>query len=228
MPTPAEIIDIAAAANNDVAQTVYTDAATLPYLNMALDDLQEIFELNNIPVTNEVSAVIPVTAGVLGIGDSGQPNLPPKLIEIRGLYERTTGTSNSFIPMSKREFLPHTTVQSTQLVYWAWVGDKIKFIGATSDIDVKMDFIRSIFLTPLAIGDVNIDLGIKGVKQFLGFRTGGLCAMFVGQNETRATALNELANEALERALGIPIKGKQSMPTRKRPFRASYKNRGYI
>ena len=43
MPKPSEIIDMVASLQNDTAQSDYTDAAVLPYMNMALRDLQEKF-----------------------------------------------------------------------------------------------------------------------------------------------------------------------------------------
>ena len=56
MPKPSEIVSSVASLMNDTAQTLYTNAAVLPYLNLALDDLQEIFQHNNVPVTNEMTA----------------------------------------------------------------------------------------------------------------------------------------------------------------------------
>lgn len=229
MPTPSEIIDMAASLQNDTAQTQYTDPACLPYLNMALDELQEIFEANNIPVTNEVSIVLTIPIGQTVIGYT--TGLPNNLIEIQQLWERSAGT-NPWIPMTKKEFLPHYLegVEYTTFRYWAWINNEIRLFPCNQENDIKMDYIQSIFDTPIDINDVEIDLGIrfKNIKSFLGYKTAALCSMYIGENETRAAALNGQAEQALERSLGISIKGTQSIIARRRPFRASYKMRTVI
>lgn len=76
MPTPSQIISTVASLQNDTAQQLYTNEACLPYFNIALRKLQAKFELNNIPVTSEVSSVIEVDAGIDTIGFSTAPPLP--------------------------------------------------------------------------------------------------------------------------------------------------------
>lgn len=229
MPTPAEIINMTASLQNDTNQTIYTDAACLPYLNMALDELQEIFEMNNIPVTNEVSVVMTVPAGTTEIAFVGTtPLLPQNLIEIRKIWESASGI-NEYVGMSKVEYLPQYLegVTYTSFMFWAWIDNAIHLLEATGDIDLKLDYIKSIFSTPILISQIDDDLGIKfkNVKSYLGYKTAALCSMYIGENETRATALNMQAEDALFRSLDISLKGKQSMMVRRRPFRAAYKSR---
>src|SRR5665213_3868171 len=87
---------------NDYKQSVYTNIAVLPFLNLSLDELQELFEQNNIPVTNATSAAITIPAGTDRIGFDTTPSLPSDLIEIQQLWESTTGL-NQWTPMDKRE-----------------------------------------------------------------------------------------------------------------------------
>jgi hypothetical protein len=228
MPTPAEIIDMTASLQNDTAQKTYTDATCLPYLNMALTELQEIFEENNIPVTNEVSEVITVPIGTTSVGFETIPiSLPSNLIEIQRIWERTTGI-DPFIPMDKVEFIPHYTdgIQYNNFMFWAWINNAIYFPASTQVNDLKLDYIKSLFPL-LTINDIEVDLGIrfKNVKGYLGYKTAALCSMYIGENETRAAALEGQAQQAIERSLNISIKGKQVIMTRRRPFRAGYKNR---
>lgn len=72
------VMDKAASLMNDSARTVYTYAAQVPYLNIALQELQEEFELNGISVTENVSAVINMPAGSTTIvfNGLGVPTLP--------------------------------------------------------------------------------------------------------------------------------------------------------
>lgn len=228
MPSPAEIIDMVASLQNDTAQTVYTDAACLPYLNMALDELQEIFEHNNVPVTNEVSATLVVPAGTLRIAFTGTtPVLPTGLIDIQQVWESQSG-QDQWVPVKRKEFLSPSlqTADVSAFGYWAWIGQEIKLPNTNRINDLKLDYIKKIFTLPILIADVGVDLPIINAKMFLGYKTAGLCSFFIGENETRAAVLDGQAQEAINRTLGISSKGRQAIVTRRRPFRASYKRRG--
>lgn len=217
-------MDRAAVLMNDAAKTDYTYAKQLPVVAIALDELQEEFELNNIPATNEVTATTLIPAGVKEIGFNTVPKLPDDLIEIQQIWEQQTDGSAGFIPMTKTEFLPHYLEDqlTDALVYWAQEGGKVKFLGATNDVQIKFDYIASLF--PRVITEDTL-VDIINTKSFLSYRTAALLAEFAGENSTRATALNQDAVMALDRALGIPVKGKQSIAIRRRPFRAAYRAR---
>lgn len=227
--TAANVMDKAAALMNDILKTVYTYDAQMPYLNMALKELEEHFQLNNVPVTDQTSAGIVVTAGIKSINDfeSGvPPYYPQDLVEIRGLYERLSGSTDPFIPISKRDFLPHgiDDLQTDTLQYWAWEDQKIKFIGATLDREVKIDYIKSLF--PEITNQAAL-IGVINAKSFLQYRTAALCTQFIGENKTRADDLNEFAVIALDKVTAIGTKSKQATNTRRRPFMAAYKRRSF-
>ncbi len=228
MPTPAEVISMASALMNDAAQSVYTQDKVLPYLNMALDELQETFELNNVPVTNEESAVITMPAGTHILGFNTNPKLPQNLIEVQRLWERPEGVI-PWNPMTRKEFIPrqYEDASIAQFLWWAWNDQEIRLIPSTANNDLKIDYVQDLFNTPLSIDDVNINLPVINVKQFLGFQTAAFCAMYVAENETRAAALEGKAAIALGRELGIPTKGRQAITTRRQPFMGSYRRRGY-
>jgi len=229
--TAAQVMNRSASLMNDTAKTVYTYVAQLPYLNIAVDELQELFELNNIPVTNQTTAFIAVPAGVVQIepienAGPGIVTYPNDLVEIQGLYERLGGSTEPFIPMTQREFLPHSldNLPTESLGYWIWEDQKIKFIGALLPREVKLDYIKKLFPDEL---NASSAIGIINARGFLYFRTAALCSQFIGENTTRATELNNFATLALDRITGIGIKGKQAIMTRRRPFMATYKSRGF-
>ena len=89
MPTPKEIIASVASLMNDTAQTAYTDIAVLPYMNMAMRELQEIFEQYNIPTTNATSAIINVLKVIQLLGFAlnyqGIASISSDLVEIQNL-----------------------------------------------------------------------------------------------------------------------------------------------
>ena len=229
MPTPAQIITAVSALMNDSAQSRYNNTTCLPYFNLALDILQEVFELNGIPITNEhTPGVIAIPAGVFNIGVATTPALPFDLIEIQQLWESPSGL-NQWSPMTKREFIPHyleNGVPTSIFGIWSWEGGFIRLIAANADIDLKLDYTSNMFNTPIDISAINTNLAFTNIKTYLEFETAALCAMFIAENTERFMSLNNFAADALSRALGIPIKGMQSILTRRMPFRASYKRRG--
>lgn len=225
MPTPTEIMATVASLQNDTKRSRYTDSACLPYLNMALVSLQEQFELNDIPVTHETPAVLTVPVGTTRVAFTGTtPTLPSTLIEIKQLWESISG-QDLWSPMIKKSYIPHYTegVQVASFVIWAWENNEIKLPNSLQINDLKLDCIQSIF-PKVAIADVETDLGtqFKNCESYLYFKTAAYCAMFIGENETRAEALNGEANTALSASMGISTKGRQSITFRRRPFRYSY------
>lgn len=221
MPTAAEVMDRAAALLNDTNKTLYTYAAMLPYLNMAIDELLETMQQHNINTTNEVSAVIELDTGSVSLTLA---QLPPDLIEIRNLYERDRdGLDTDWVLLEKRSFL-RTNPVGNQLREWVFQDNEIRFIGALGNKDIKLEYIAKI-QAPALNEDARINL--LNSLTYLAAQTAGYCAEFIGENPTRASSLYGRASAALDRLLGINIKSNQGIVTRRRPFMAGYKMRGY-
>lgn len=222
----ATVMNTSASLMNDTARTVYTYAVQVPYLNMALRELQEYFELHNIPATQQVSALINIPAPQTQIvfNGVGVPSLPSDMIEPLQLWERAEGI-DPYIPMTKKDFLPHyldgTTI-STFGIY-VWQDNKIKFMAASRDNDIKIDYLKHLF-TPVV--DSTSIINAINAQTFLEYRTAALMAEFIERNKSSSDSLNGYATLAIDRATGIGIKGKQNIGTRRKPFRASYKRRG--
>jgi hypothetical protein len=227
MPTPdvtaGEIMLTSAALLNDSAQQVYTNAVQIPYLKIALRELREYIELDNIPVTTKSSSIITLAAGITELGFATTPALPTDLIEIIQLWESTTGTNN-FTPMERKNLIPHylNGVEYFSFNIWAWEGNIIHLLPCVQSNDLKIDYIKQL---PNIVGQ-NSTIGIINGQSFLEYRTAALLAQFIGQNETRANELNANAGNAIERILGIENKAKQAIMTRRLPFRANWKRRG--
>jgi len=220
---------------NDQADAVYHDEIILPYFNMALQELQEIFELNNIPVTNVTSAIINVPTGIDTIGfppDTPLPDtpyLPSDLIEIQELWESQEGL-NIWTPMRRLDFLPHDAeiaAPISNFLIWAWMEQEIRVIAANQDNDLKLDYIKSIF-TPITELTLDDDLAVLNIDSYIQYKTGALCSMYIGENSERAVVLNEQAEVALTRTIGISNKGEQAIFTRRLPFRMGYKSIGRL
>lgn len=232
MPVPdlvaSTVLAKAATLLNDTARTVYTYVATLPYLQIAMQELQEHFQLSNISVTQITSAVINIPAGTNQIvyNGIGVPTLPTDMIEPAQLWERPENT-DPYVPMTRKDYIPHQLegVPVSQFGFYVWESQIIKFLPANLNIDIKIDYIKEIF-TPLV--DENSAIDVINAATFLEYRTAALCAEFIERNQANANALNTYAVLALDRVTGIGVKGKQTIMTRRRPFRASYKKRGFM
>lgn len=230
--TGANIMDISAALMNDAGKAVYTYAAQSPYLRLALQELRELYELNNIPVTQATSAVIQINAGTTVIafnaaGTPTNPKLPDDMVEPGQLWERNRNI-NPYIPMTKRDYLPHDLegVNTNDFVYYTWNSQQIEVLPANQDNDIKIDYIKQLFPDAGATVDQNTQINVVNAMTALQFLTAGLLAEFIERNESSAQSFNAQAILALDRAVGIGVKGKQNIQTRRRPFRSSYKKRG--
>lgn len=235
MPTllATTVMDSAAALLNDQAKQQYTYLIQIPYLNMALSELKEYFELNNVPVTDTVTAdAIEILAGRTALGFAPTlpvlDYLPNDLIEPKVVWERQSGV-DPYIPMQRVDFLPRWQegVEINQFVWFTWQSQEIRFLAANQDNEIKLDYIRDLFSKVTAGNYTTYDVAVINAESFLNYRTAGLCARFIGENPTRAGELDIDAGLSMDRALGIGTKGRQAIIIRHRPFRAGYKNRSY-
>lgn len=235
--TVQQVINFSSARLNDVNQSLYSNAVQLPFVNIALAELQEIYEANNIPVTDTTSAIIEIDAndpdvsivnGVMSIVFPpdpliiGVPYLPDNLIEIKVLWESPRDL-NQWTPMTRLDYLPQyqVGVQINQFLYYQWATNELKLIAANADNDIKIDYIRNLFTE---IEDVDDDLLVQNSLSYLGNRVAALISSDLMEDLERSNRLYNDAIGGLDRALTIPTKGRQRILTRRRPFRSGYKS----
>lgn len=224
-------MDAAASLLNDTAMSTYPYSIQMPYLNMALRELQELFELNEVPVTASTSAVIAVPANTDEIGFAptppiiNTPYLPDDLIEPSILWERNHNI-DPYVPMTRWDFLPLTQsgVEINQFIGYVWQSNKIVLLPANQANDIKMNYIKSLFAV---VTTSTTQLSVINAQSFLQYRTAGLVARYVEENVGRADQLDSSATLSLDRVNGIQAKGRQAIMTRHRPFRSSYKRNNY-
>ncbi len=218
-----EVMDLSAAALNDIDRTTYDYDTQIPYLKLAMQELQEIYELNSLPVTEQSSEAISVVAGVseLLFNAPSQPRLPDNLIEPQQLWERNFDTY-PWIPMTRKEFMPHSLegIETNQFMYWVWQQNKIKFLTSNQNNQIKIDYIGSLF--PKYVRSDTI-IPVQNAVGYLAYKTAELVSDMIEHNDARAQSNGARALLALDRISGITIKGKQQIQTRRRPFRAAYK-----
>lgn len=223
--TSGTVMDKAAGLLNDTAKSIFTYTVQLPYLNMALQDLRKKMELSNSPVTDETSAGIVVAANITAVGFTTPlpARLPSDLIEIQQLWQRQAGV-DPYVLMDKLDFLPKYLegVESNFWNIWSWQSNEIRLPAANQDNELKIDYIKSLFMNVVSEND---QLSVINADSYLEFRTAALLAEFVGENPQRAVSLNMQAEMSWDLMSGIETKGKQEVYTRRRPFRAAWKNR---
>lgn len=224
--TAQEIMDRVAALMNDTDKAVYKYPIVLPYLNMAIDDFQEILESYDVSPAEQIASIITLPIGRTKITPPehpDSPHYPVDLVEPIQLKERTAGVLDAFTLMLRRNSVDYR-VPGDMLGDWAWVDDEIQFVstGALSIREIQLEYVRQ----PLqqAASESSI-VGATSSRSYLSYRAAAMCALFIGENESRATVLNGIADAAIDRLLGIKSKGKQAVATRHRPFRAGFKSK---
>lgn len=216
------VMDSVAALLNDTQQQIYNYTAQIPYLNIALVDLKEEMQLANSPISNEQSAVITIPLGDDFIDFTTTPALPAGLLEIQQIWYRQSGTSGTFLPMQRVEFIPQYLIdQQFQVIQiFSWQEPKLKFVAALADTEIKIDYVKDLF--PIITSSSDEIESVNG-QGFLIYKTAALCAKYIAENPTRSDELNALAVVGRDRVIGIATKGRQAITTRRRPFRQAFK-----
>jgi hypothetical protein len=203
-----DIFSQAQAFLNDTGGVNYTTTKLLPYLIIAYDDLKLNLISVNAPPIEEVSAALSVAALATELASP-----PADMIIPLKLEERAVGDT-LYTPMTERDFEPDRD-KLDSLINWTWRELKIKFVGALQAREVRVYYLKSLADPTSGASTISVE---DYYKTFLSSRTASLAAYYIGQNESRATALQENANNALGLCLGIVAKRRQSMPIRQRPW----------
>jgi len=161
--------------NDDIA-AVWSDAALIPKLQIAHQELQmALWEVGS-PVVRKESALIAVVAGLADFS----PLQPADMLAPTKLFEYTVGsvyvgemTEVFYLPLPVTAGAP---ILGTTLIYWCWRREKILFIGASVDTKVKAQY-RKLITVPTIAGS---DLGIAFAEAYLGPRAAALAAGSVG------------------------------------------------
>ena len=223
-----EVMDLSAAALNDIDKTTYDYATQLPYLRLALQELQELFQLNSLPVTQETSAEVLINAGVtrLAFDAAGTVRLPDNLIEPLKVWERTAGGAY-WTPMTRANFIPqvYAGVRTAMLQNWTWQSNELRFLAASGNNEILIEYIGSLFPKFLRADTI---LPVQNAVGYLAYKTAELISDMVEHNPERAQSNGGRALMSLDRIQGITIKNKQSIMARRRPFRSGYKRGGII
>lgn len=223
--TAGTVMDSVNALLNDNARAVYTYLIQVPYLNMALTELREFLALNDVPVVNTKSALIAIPSGTSFLGYDGilpVKSLPDDMIEPVQVWQNTGGSGYSPIPIVKLLSSAYDGIATAGIIEVVWAGQALRFNTTSGIVNIKIDYLAQV-VSPVV--DETSSINLLTAQSFLQYRTAALIAKFVEENESRANELNGQAGLAIDRVLGLGTKTGQGMITRRRPFRAGYKNR---
>lgn len=207
--TAQEPLDEAKGLLNDPSGHIYTDARMIPLLQKAYRELQNKMMLNGLPVLKEVSSVVDVTAGTVALGDGS--GLPSDFIYPIELEERADGSSELFQGMTEREWEPEIE-QTTYLRFWNFREEEIKFVGATTDREVRIKYMKGL----TRITATSTPIPIIGATPYLAARAAALAAQFIGENPSRASDLNGDAAMQRDDLIALLVKRRQGLPVRRR------------
>lgn len=192
---------------NDPNAGRYTNAILLPYLRTANNSMETELEENDCQCKNQESAVIPVLAN-----ETELRPLPADYVWPISLMERALGSSDRFEPMVQAPWTPNTVV-ADRLKSWISRLDRIYFLGANQDREVKL-FYQRLFSPVNAANDSVYGYG----RQFLSAAVAALAHEFISQNETLAGRCREVADGNLAQIVNIQTKKRQAMPVRRIPY----------
>lgn len=200
---------------NDVTGAIYQDAPMIPLGNKVYKELQTKLAALSISTSKEVtSPVIDVPALTFKLGDGAL--LPSDLIYPIQLYERADGSATllDFRPMREEDWEPNEQPQST-LDVWAWREEEIKFRGATVIREVQIRYVKSLG----SITATTSPIAILNSDQWLAQRLAAIAALVIGQNPSRASALNDDLVGIWDDLKATLVKRRQGIPVRRRRTR---------
>lgn len=185
----------------------YTNAKLIPLMQKAYRELQMKMRKAGLSPTKEVSASITVTAGTVRLADGA--GLPLDFLQPITLFERGS-TSEAWSQMDEAEFEENVD-PGTTLGIWAWREEEIKFVGATGDRLVKIRYIKGL----TAITGTSTALQVNNCEDFLASRTASIAALVIGENTSRAGALDIDATGQWTDLKDTLVKAQQSLPVRR-------------
>ncbi len=100
-------LDQAADLLNDPSKTTFTNALLLTHLQTSYQRMVTKFALNDLPITDDQTAKLDITASTLVLNAGSTPVLPTDLIVPNVIWEKPDGATNdAYIVMEEVNELP--------------------------------------------------------------------------------------------------------------------------
>lgn len=210
-PTAGAVLTDTRVLLNDANGYQYDDNALLPYLKIAWDELAAVLAYHSIPILKEVSSEITVDSSTTVVAG------PTDLITPIKLQEKPAGSSDElYQDMIPRYWEGSEYPPTAYINYWAWREQQFYFAPHTNDQTVRIFYIKDLSV----LADANSQLSVHHCKVVLSKRTAGLAARYMGANPTRADSLDADAKFFLNLVVAREVQTAQSVPVRRRAYRA--------
>lgn len=212
---------------NDTAGALFSDLVLLPYARKVYREFQSWGDTYGLQTTKRSTGdLVPTTVSgnytILSYTGT-TPVLPADLrVPIR-IYEKlATEPRNAYIPVYETPFkaLVNLAITRTTFDSWATDGTTIYLPNLTSPgtRNILIDYLGSV----ITFADEDSTLYDIHFQTYLASMTAALAAMFISQNESRASALKSDADEALDQILGVLVRKNQgAFGVRRIPFGSS-------
>lgn len=213
MPSTAGSVCLQAAYHlNDGSQLVYTTALLLPYLNMAIQELDAECAVYEVTPMRRGSITIEVPIASVSL-----PQYPVDYVETVALYERPNDSTQAFIEV--KEFLAidkqYIAIPQTEIVQWVSRGPLVYINPPSSAREVSLEYIAG-FTTAASSGTA---IDIEASKLFLSLTTARNAARDAGNSKKKADDLEPEITRARDRVIRRLQKNTQTaMGTRRRPY----------
>lgn len=132
-------------------QTGLSDWDLLPFVRVAYRTIARALRGAGVSLFRRTTpSPLVVTAGGTSIGRATSPALPTDLVRPLEVMERPNGSSIKFRRMAQSEGLLENRTLDTFFEEWEWKDDAIRFVAATGDVDVLIEYEAALpeLLTP--------------------------------------------------------------------------------
>lgn len=156
-----------------------------------------------------------LAAGIGELSADSAPPLPTDFIAPTRLLEKPYQGTTKFMPMYQPYdgLLPDRDPTDT-LRDWIWQDGRIKFVGATVPVTVRIEYIKNIM--PITSSGSSID-AIAGARNYLAFKGLTICGLGRADTDVLAYA-DRRAQAALDKILDAYTTGEQFTPLRRVPY----------
>lgn len=194
---------------NDSSQLVYTSAILLPFVNMALEELEEELQVYNVDPLRVESITI-----LVAIGDTVLTQMPTDYIEAVALYERLQGSSDAWMPVRETDWVDVNLTESETILNWASRGGQIRITPPIGDREVQLKYLKG--LTEATSTGTALD--IAGSLRFLGLVTARNAARDLGNSINKANSYEPDIQRAKDRLVRRLENEQQALGVRRRPY----------
>jgi hypothetical protein len=188
-----------------------TDAVLLPVANKAYRKVQRRMKGAGSTTFQKDVIISSMPIGMIILDDASNPQLPVDFIAPREIWERQS--TQPFFgpkPMTRVNYLP-SWQQSTYNGCYTWQNEAIQFVGATAQLDLRLDYIAGY----PALSDGTSPILIRDAADVIASHTAYLITN--SRAPESAGVFNEMYEQDMQELLNVQTHARQYKPARRQP-----------